>query len=83
MLAVDVMDVDLAVVGAVKVDVVVVDMVMVDVIEDIVVEVDAGVVVDEDYLINNLVLFGTYNRWILIIDHEGQLLDFLDHTVHG
>ena len=70
-------DVDLAVVGMVEVDVVEVDMVVVDVVEDVIVEVDVvvvvvveddvvnvdkGVVVDEDYMMNNLVRFGTYHR---------------------
>ena len=51
-MAVDVVVVDLAVDSAVEVDVVEVEMVVVDVME----------VVDEDYLMNDLVHFGMYNR---------------------
>ena len=47
MVEVDMLKIDLAVVGVMEIDVVGFDMVM---------------VVDEDYLMNNLVRFHTYNR---------------------
>jgi len=52
MVKVDMMEVDSAVVGVVVVDVVGFDVVLVDVAE----------VVDEDYLMNYLICFGTYHQ---------------------
>jgi len=62
---------------------VVVDVVEVGVVEVDVVVVDVMEVVDEDYLMNDLVHFGMYNRLDLNIDLEGQSSDFLDHTIHS
>ena len=67
MVLVDVVEADLTVVGVVKVDVVEVNVVVVDVVQDYVVEVivvvvDVVKVVGDDYLMNDLVHFGTYHR---------------------
>ena len=55
---------DLVVVGVVEIDVVEVDVVVVDMVEGDFIEVDVMVVdvveiVDEDYLMNDLIRFGT------------------------
>ena len=55
-----------------------VDFTVVGVMEVDVVEIDVVEVVDEDYLTNNLVRFGTYRWLISIVNLEGQSLDFLD-----
>jgi len=52
----------LTVVGVMEVVIVEVDIVVVVLVEGDVVEEDAGVVVDKDYLMNNLVRFSTYHR---------------------
>ena len=60
-----------------------VDFTVVGVMEVDFVEIDVVEVVDEDYLTNNLIRFGTYHWLISIVNLEGQYLDFLDHTFHG
>ena len=65
MVTVDVIEVHMVVVNVVENVVIEVNAVVVVVVEDNVVEVNLVVVVDENYLMNYLVCFGTYHRFDL------------------